>query len=82
MHPLYVPLLLYAAPFSYTNWAIGAAVASLVECILKDERRVVPVSTDVDGMHGIDKNVFLSMPCVLGREGVIRVSGGNGAGLC
>ena len=44
-----------------------------MECILKDERRVVPVSTDVDGMHGIDKNVFLSMPCVLGREGVIRV---------
>ena len=67
-------------------------MASLVECILKDERRVVPVSTDVDGMHGIDKNVFLSMPCVLGREGVIRVRGGDGgrggeregggAGLC
>jgi len=57
----------------YTNWAIGVAVASLVECILKNEKRVVPVSTCVQGLHGIDKEVFLSLPCVLDRNGVNRV---------
>eukprot|EP00047_Mylnosiga_fluctuans_P011085 m.19540 g.19540 ORF g.19540 m.19540 type:complete len:334 (+) comp3448_c0_seq2:187-1188(+) len=57
----------------YTNWAIGAAVSGLVRTILRDEQRVVPVSTLVKGCHGVDKDVCLSMPCVLGRNGVTRL---------
>ena len=57
----------------FTNWAIGAAVSALVRTILHNEQRVVPVSTLVNGCHTVDKDVCLSMPCVLGRNGVIRI---------
>jgi len=57
----------------FTNWAIGAAVAVLVRTILHNELRVVPVSTVVKGCHGVDKDVCLSLPCVVGRNGVNRI---------
>lgn len=47
----------------YTNWAIGSAVSRIIESILRDERRVLPLSTLVQGMHGIKEDVFLSLPC-------------------
>ncbi len=56
----------------YTNWAIGAAVAQLVRTILHNEHRVVPVSTIVNGCYGVDKDVCLSLPCILDRNGVTR----------
>ena len=56
----------------FTNWAIGAAVSSLVRTILSNENRVVPISSLVKGCHGVDKDVCLSLPCVLGRNGVSR----------
>ena len=56
----------------YTNWAIGAAVSSLVRTILHNEHRVVPVSTIVNGCYGVDKDVCLSLPCILDRNGVTR----------
>ncbi|XP_037376696.1 L-lactate dehydrogenase A-like 6A [Talpa occidentalis] len=54
----------------YTSWAIGLSVADLAESILRNLRRVHPVSTRVKGLYGINKDVFLSVPCVLGRAGV------------
>eukprot|EP01126_Amoeba_proteus_P041131 TRINITY_DN4414_c0_g1_i3.p1 TRINITY_DN4414_c0_g1~~TRINITY_DN4414_c0_g1_i3.p1 ORF type:complete len:327 (+),score=53.39 TRINITY_DN4414_c0_g1_i3:91-1071(+) len=57
----------------YTNWAIGSAVSRIVECILRNERRVLPLSTLVAGVHGITSDVFLSLPCVLGQKGIIHV---------
>ncbi|KAJ8248927.1 hypothetical protein GJAV_G00229270 [Gymnothorax javanicus] len=54
----------------YTSWAIGLSVNALVQSILKNLRSVHPVSTLVKGMHGIDQEVFLSVPCVLGWDGV------------
>ena len=57
----------------FTNWAIGAAVASLVRTILYNENRVVPVSTLVRGCYGVEHDVCLSLPCVLGRNGVARL---------
>jgi len=56
----------------YTNWAIGAAVSNLVRTILSNEHRVVPVSTLVNGCYGVDKDVCLSLPCILDRNGVTR----------
>eukprot|EP01147_Barroeca_monosierra_P008083 gene8083-759_t len=55
----------------YTNWAIGAAVCSLVQCILRNERRVVPISTLVKDIHDVSEEVFMSVPCVLGHSGII-----------
>ncbi|XP_066557197.1 L-lactate dehydrogenase A chain [Amia ocellicauda] len=54
----------------YTSWAIGMSVTDLVETLLKNLRKVHPVSTMVKGMHGIHDEVFLSVPCVLGNTGL------------
>ncbi|XP_017512564.3 L-lactate dehydrogenase A-like 6A [Manis javanica] len=54
----------------YTSWAIGLSVADLTETILKNLRRVHPVSTMIKGLYGINEDVFLSVPCILGESGV------------
>ena len=54
----------------YTNWAIGLSVADLTESILKNLRRVHPVSTRIKGLYGINEEVFLSVPCILGESGI------------
>ena len=47
---------------------IGAAVADLLRCIIKDEARILTVST----VSGIGKNVLaMSLPRVVGAHGVI-----------
>lgn len=57
----------------YTSWAIGLSVAHLASNILRNTHNVNAVSTLVQGEHGIDKEVFLSLPCVLGSNGVTHV---------
>ncbi|XP_002753237.1 L-lactate dehydrogenase A-like 6B [Callithrix jacchus] len=54
----------------YTSWAIGLSVADLTESILKNLRRTHPVSTIIKGLYGIDEEVFLSIPCILGENGI------------
>jgi L-lactate dehydrogenase len=54
----------------YTNWAIGLTVCDLVNNILRNSHSIAPVSTLVKGLYGIDQEVFLSIPCVLGAAGV------------
>ncbi|KAM5229226.1 L-lactate dehydrogenase A-like 6B [Ctenodactylus gundi] len=54
----------------YTSWAIGLSVADLAESILRNLRRAHPVSTIIKGLFGIDKEVFLSVPCILGENGI------------
>ncbi|KAJ4937799.1 hypothetical protein JOQ06_002429 [Pogonophryne albipinna] len=57
----------------YTSWAIGMSVADLVESIIKNMHKVHPVSTLVQGMHGVKDEVFMSVPCVLGNSGLTDV---------
>lgn len=56
----------------YTSYAIGSCVARICEAVLRDERSILPVSTLLTGQYGID-GVYLSLPCVMSREGVERV---------
>ncbi|XP_020858539.1 L-lactate dehydrogenase A chain-like [Phascolarctos cinereus] len=56
----------------YTSWAIGLAVAGLEESV-KILRRVHPVSTMIKGLYGINEDVFLSVPDVLGQNGISDV---------
>lgn len=51
-----------------TNYAIGAAGARIVEAVLGDQNRVLPVSTLID-YPGVGE-VCMSLPAVVGREGV------------
>ncbi|KAL6322498.1 hypothetical protein AAG906_009797 [Vitis piasezkii] len=58
-----------------TSWAIGYSVASLARTILRDQRRIHPVSILAKGFYGIDGDeVFLSLPVQLGRSGVLGVA--------
>jgi L-lactate dehydrogenase len=43
-----------------------------VEAIVRDERRILPVSTARTDFHGIAKTAF-SFPTVIGSEGVVQV---------
>jgi L-lactate dehydrogenase len=55
-----------------TNHAIGLVTADLVQCILRDERRVLTVSRVQQGAFGLN-SVALSLPTVVGVEGAAEV---------
>lgn len=50
-----------------THYGIGACVVRIVNCILNDERRVLPISSLDD-----NSNVYNGFPAVVGRQGIIR----------
>jgi L-lactate dehydrogenase len=52
-----------------TNYAVGLAVANILETLLNDEQRVLPLSGCVNGVRGLDK-VCLSLPRIVGRNGI------------
>ncbi|KAK4435052.1 L-lactate dehydrogenase A [Sesamum alatum] len=59
----------------YTSWAIGYSVASLARTLLRDQRRIHPVSVLAKGFYDIEGGeVFLSLPAQLGRNGVLGVA--------
>ena len=51
-----------------TNYAIGLSSARIVEAILDDDHAVMPVSTVLDGFHGVS-GVALSVPSVVSAAG-------------
>lgn len=55
-----------------TCWGIGLSLVRISEAILRDENSVLTVSTLLDGQYGIS-DVCLSVPCVVGKEGVSAV---------
>ena len=52
-----------------TNYAIGLATARILEAILHDENRVLPVSSLIENFNGIS-DVCLSVPTIVNRAGV------------
>jgi len=55
-----------------TYYAIGVVINQLVHAILTDAKRVYPLSITLDGEYG-HTGVSLSVPCVLGRNGIERI---------
>ncbi len=53
------------------GWAVGATIAEAVHAIALDKRRVLPVSSPQNGCYGI-RDISLSVPTVVGRQGVLR----------
>jgi len=53
-----------------TNYAVALAASRIIEAVLGDENSVLPVSSLLTDYHGIS-DVCLSVPAVLGRDGVI-----------
>ena len=54
-----------------TCYAIGLAAAYIIESILLDEKRTIPLSVKIDGFAGVH-NVCLSVPVVVGSQGIER----------
>ena len=52
-----------------TNYAIGLAAARIIEALLHDENRILPVSSLLKAYQDIDE-VCLSVPCIVNRSGV------------
>lgn len=50
-------------------YAPAASVATMVQAILRDQSRVLPLSAYLNGQYGLS-NLFLGIPCRLGRSGV------------
>ena len=55
----------------YTNYAIALATSMIVESVLHDSHRTLPVSVLMQGFED-QRDVCLSIPAVIGRRGVIR----------
>ena len=55
-----------------TYYAIALAVRRIVECILRDEKGILTVSSVLEGEYGIN-DMALSLPAVIGRNGIERI---------
>ena len=55
-----------------TCYGIAASTTAIIKSILFDENRIYPVSVMLDGAYGL-KNVFLSAPTILNRQGAKEV---------
>ena len=53
-------------------YAPGAAVAQMVEAILKDKHLIIPAAAYMQGEYGL-KDIFFGVPVQLGRQGVEKI---------
>ncbi|MFL5729991.1 MAG: malate dehydrogenase [Cytophagaceae bacterium] len=53
-------------------YAPGSAAAQMVEAIVRDQRKIVPVCIKLEGEYGIN-DCYLGVPVVLGKNGVEKV---------
>lgn len=55
-----------------TFYAIASGLLRICEAILRDQDTVISVSTLINGYLGVN-DVYLSLPCVVGRSGIKQV---------
>ena len=55
-----------------TYYAIGVVINQLVDAVLRDTKRVYPVSVPLTGQYG-HHDVSISVPCVIGKKGVEKI---------
>jgi len=53
-------------------FAPGAAITTMVEAILFDRKRLIPVSAYLTGQYGVS-DLYVGVPALLGRNGVERI---------
>ena len=53
-------------------YAPGAAAAQMVEAIVRDQKRVFPVCTWLQGEYGMN-DIYLGVPVILGKNGVEKI---------
>ena len=55
-----------------TYYGIASALTHIVDVIKNDKRKIVPLSTPLHGQYSLN-DLALSLPCLLGRNGVLKV---------
>ena len=53
-------------------YAPGNAAAQMVEAIIKDQKRILPVCAYLDGEYGLN-NVYIGVPAMLGKNGIEKI---------
>lgn len=53
-------------------YAPGAAAAAMVEAIVDDQKRILPVCAKLNGEYGL-KDVYLGVPVKLGKDGIEEI---------
>ena len=53
-------------------YAPGAAASSVVESILKDQKRIIPCSCYLEGEYG-QSDIFIGVPAVIGKKGIEKI---------
>ena len=56
----------------HTDAGIAVAASRIVECVLRDQRRIYTVSAPALAEYGVGEEAVLGLPCIVGREGVVR----------
>ncbi len=56
----------------WTNAGVAQSAVTMARAVLLDEKSVYPASTTLRGQYGHDGDVALSMPCIIGREGILK----------
>ncbi|XP_029008380.1 ubiquitin-conjugating enzyme E2 variant 3 [Betta splendens] len=57
------------------SWSVGLSVADIANSVLTDKKKAHSVCTLAQGWGGIGAEVFLSLPCVMGSNGSMRLAG-------
>lgn len=52
-----------------TYYGIAMAVKRICECIIRDEKSILPVSSMMRGIYGME-DIVISMPAIVGKDGV------------
>lgn len=55
-----------------TNHAIGMVTATLIKWIMRNENRIITVSSVVNGAYGLN-DVAISLPCLISSSGIERI---------
>lgn len=53
------------------GWAVGVAIKEVIHAVALNKRCLLPVSSLQQGVYGI-RNICLSTPTIVGREGVVQ----------
>lgn len=52
-----------------TYYGIAMVVKRICECIIRDEKSILPISSMMRGMYGME-DIVISMPAIVGKDGV------------
>jgi len=57
----------------YTSWAIGVSVSTLCSILLHNQHNILPLSVLAKDVVGINEEIYISLPCVVCRDGVTHI---------